>query len=636
MRESPAIVSAFVATEVTTANGMGAPPINWPSVRSYADIKDSISQCSVAPTSLYRRYRQLSLTTHGVPETDELRDVDAWLAKATVNVSAEATASHEEDHIIAALTADRVRSFPTSRGAHGGIFLMYTMPVSFAVTNATNGAVTQHAEYGDSSMLAFAARPDVASIRLITGMGFVWDMTFFHEVLEKVTPDDDDGDAHTSLYDLTNGVLVATSALPRNEQTDAARQTLYVSGAVPSVPSVNSAFFESLVSTSPINTLRVDFDDNAFDCVVSSVSFVTPYANARYGIVQSTPRSFYYSETDRLRNVMIILGIVACIICLVTCLAVAISMGRGIRHILANMALAARMKNDRVSYVSTFVADIDRLAKGFGKMNDMLLEARAYLPQHMLLTTSSDDSDEEGDGSGDVDDDADSEAGGGARTNHTVTSLRSDTHPMTNLGTATTATTTTRLETSNGNSTVVTGSTARRFSDRRARDGGKAPPNNRKGSKGNAAATQITRSAVPTALNAATLKRVTILAINGRGSHKICDIFSPAGVETMTTSLTETIRVLAHSHRGVIDSFHGDHFVISFNAARANAEGPAKAARCAFELAQMGVASGFKFSAMGISTGRACVGNHHVRVVGRGLADGEAAAGTVGVGGIDK
>ena len=70
--------------------------------------------------------------------------------------------------------------------------------------------------------------------------------------------------------------------------------------------------------------------------------------------------------------------------------------------------------------------------------------------------------------------------------------------------------------------------------------------------------------------------------------------------------MAEVVAGAAHAHRGVIDSFHGDHFVISFNAARANAEGPAKAARCALDIT--GGGAGLVF-ATGVATGRAYVGN---------------------------
>ena len=73
------------------------------------------------------------------------------------------------------------------------------------------------------------------------------------------------------------------------------------------------------------------------------------------------------------------------------------------------------------------------------------------------------------------------------------------------------------------------------------------------------------------------------------------------------TKIAESVLSVANAFRGVIDSFHGDHFVISFNVAKPNPEGPQKSARCALELIKRNP-KGAK-CAIGIATGRAIVGN---------------------------
>lgn len=90
-----------------------------------------------------------------------------------------------------------------------------------------------------------------------------------------------------------------------------------------------------------------------------------------------------------------------------------------------------------------------------------------------------------------------------------------------------------------------------------------------------------------TALNAVTIKRVTILCLNIRRFYKTVNFAIPSTVINPTTDMTETISAVANQHKGVIDAFHGDHFVISFNAARANADGPVKAARAAMDILQI-------------------------------------------------
>lgn len=100
-------------------------------------------------------------------------------------------------------------------------------------------------------------------------------------------------------------------------------------------------------------------------------------------------------------------------------------------------------------------------------------------------------------------------------------------------------------------------------------------------------------------------KRVTILYINTKGFHKKgADVLT---VGSHVNELTSTIHAICALQRGVIDSFHGDRFVLSFNAARYNAQGPQLAIRSALDII---VALGGKVQAfsMGAATGKALVG----------------------------
>ena len=303
------------------------------------------------------------------------------------------------------LDADGKRVDTEGEGEGAGVFLLYTSPIVYTFTNLTTGKVMENYET-EVKLASIIYLADIANIQINSAMAFGCSMEEIYPTLVLVTPTGDPS-AHTTIYDLDYRLVMASSGLPIDQGqyntyggNSTRTPTLYVAGETPS-KSVNDAFFESMVMYQPAGGIpRVDFEDNAADRVISSVVFQLPQSGNVYGIVQSTSRSFYFDSVVRLRTVMVILGVLCCALVVCACTAVALLIHQGIEQLLLNMEIAAQMKNDRTTFITTPLHDIDRLAKGFGKMNDKLLEARAYLPQHMLLSSSS--GEEEGDEEGDA------------------------------------------------------------------------------------------------------------------------------------------------------------------------------------------------------------------------------------------
>ena len=381
---NPRVSSAFVATQIPSASD-----IDWSTAQTYDAIRDTISQCSLSYASLYRRYKHLTRTTIGVPAPENFDK----LALQPINENRFSTDNHEFFHINFALNGTRMRSIPLARGGFG-LFVLYFTPVIFDVVSKSSGQRTRHYEGIGAGPLntaaAYEALPDTEKVQVMTGFGLGVQMANFYDLMQSITPSDPA--AHTSLYDLSNGVMLASSALPRDAQTNG--EVPYALGMAP-LATINRALAVTNAPSQPLNTILVEFVGT--DVILSAMHIAMPMSGSRYAVVQSTPHSFYFGELTHVRTVMIIIGVVCCAFVIALCLGVAAGIFRGIGQLLDNMALAAQMKNDRTTFIKTFISDIDRLAKGFGNMNNKLLEARAYLPQHLLVT--SDDSaleDEEG------------------------------------------------------------------------------------------------------------------------------------------------------------------------------------------------------------------------------------------------
>ena len=107
------------------------------------------------------------------------------------------------------------------------------------------------------------------------------------------------------------------------------------------------------------------------------------------------------------------------------------------------------------------------------------------------------------------------------------------------------------------------------------------------------------------------IRKVGVLIINARGTHELVARRGAVQLERAQVRLVELVERCAHDEKGVMDAFQGDHFVLTFNAARAvGAPGRngALVGLCIEEGARRdGLALG-QFS-MGLSVGRALVGN---------------------------
>lgn len=428
--------------------------------------------------------------------------------------------------------------------------------------------------------------------------GIAINFTSFGPILANVTPHIEG--AHTSVYNLDRMELVGTSE--PFKLFDSARR-LYKAGQSPSA-SINEAyntmvgdFLQTTTIPSISNggstirkvatTFRVKFD---VDGRVISSTPITTLSGINFVVIQSTPSEHYFTETKELLTQLLALGAGIGVAILLICVVVGVSIRMPLGKMRSAMELAATMRNDQVISTNSFLTDLDVLCAALDQMNIKLLQAREFMPQALLC----DDSNEEGD----------EDEGEVAIADGSLSKRKQIERPTTSddeeQGSEMMTRSYSKRAVSPGyvvaSSSMMDSSIHTQQSTATAATTGKVSSNPR----------YLTSSLAQ--------KRVTILAINTIGFHSKVNTSAPLTVQESAATITNIINAICNRERGVIDSFHGDHFVISFNAARANAQGPIKALRCAQDIIAdmpppfVSSASPVRFS-MGVATGRACVGH---------------------------
>jgi class 3 adenylate cyclase len=104
-------------------------------------------------------------------------------------------------------------------------------------------------------------------------------------------------------------------------------------------------------------------------------------------------------------------------------------------------------------------------------------------------------------------------------------------------------------------------------------------------------------------------RTVSVVCINAMGFHSATLRDGAARLASLAEQLTTTVVAAAAEERGVVDSFHGDHFLLTFNAASSCATHAVRAPRCALYIGQRAATSfafiqdGFGCSALTITAG---------------------------------
>ena len=331
--------------------------------------------------------------------------------------------------------------------------------------------------------------------------------------------------AHTTLYDLNEKLLMASThpSVPVAK----AYGVLFPQGQSPS-DSVNAAFQEAMSRcgatgcTDAVVTIGSSTVHTAYRINV-------PSAALHLMMVSSVPRDYFFADADRTFAITLGLSIGSCTLVVCGCILLLVMIYRPLNSLKENMLLAAELHNDRVEHTHTYLRDIAHVSSVFDQMNQQLLVARSFVPEAVLLGKTEDSQEDAGD---------DDEEG----------SVRTGISPASSHNLS-----------SQARSKLI----------------------NTKGGDDNTIHTSNSSNGGMAKLFNVAEKRVGILSLNLVGFHNLCaperHLTRAHKINELSTNLLSLAVACAHGERGVMDSFHGDHFTLTYNASRAVA-GPLAAA----------------------------------------------------------
>lgn len=216
---------------------------------------------------------------------------------------------------------------------------------------------------------------------------------------------------------------------------------------------------------------------------------------------------------------------------------------------------------------TSVLSELSALQASFIAMNDKLLQARPYLPQALLVTVD-DDRDEEG----------------------SEVSLNFN-------GTAVDA---------SSNVDMIDREMGNSLTRRASQDSSITESTMRASTLLSSTNSPV---AAPSSCSAA-YRRIAMLVINASGFHSTVSALAPHETQSVVSGLVSAVEGAVRNERGLVDSFHGDHFMVSFNTVRLVGVAVRNAALCALQVeSAVRQQTPFKRVSMGLAEGRTLVGN---------------------------
>jgi class 3 adenylate cyclase/HAMP domain-containing protein len=365
------------------------------------------------------------------------------------------------------------------------------------------------------------------------------------------------------------------------------------------------AEFQSLDATCSLANNCTKYAEEHHEHIVSLQHMTTDFG-FRLSLLQTTARSFYFAAGERSVIAGAVIGVVAAVVVLVSCVVIWCAVRGPVRRLRESMELAAVMRNDEVDDTSSVLTELDLLSQSFTQMNGKLLQARAFMPQSMLFGGEDGDDEDEVEAV-----DADEE--GAALSYLGASNRKSD--QMSDLGGSVAL-----LEMSVnpsvssdtlGNSTIdnTPGGAGNSIMPRTHRSSN--TPSMASSRKGSQYLRKGRGMVMGPTINSLVSKKVGVLTINARGTHNLATNGGVARLESEQVRLVELVERCARAEKGVVDAFQGDHFVLTFNAVRSVGSPGRNGALVGLSVEEGAQRDGLTLGefSMGLSVGRAYVGN---------------------------
>lgn len=445
--------------------------------------------------------------------------------------------------------------------------ITYTYNVQETIINSTTGLP----ETIQVEMVAFTKMAMFSSLQGAMGQGLrlynnwmlmsIVDLRSVEPLLLSLTDEaKGETDSYSALYDISaeNFKDYKVMAASHPLQIDVVNTTdmTYFSATESSSSALNKWFKDALAFSQNAGTEQGAFhtQDRRF---LSFAHIRHSESNLHLFAIVSTADYKYFTEVNKLQRTMVGIGVACAVLVVSLGFLIIYFVSVPIRGLKKSMGYAATLQNEKVVSARSFLSEIDSLCVAFSKMNIMLTEAKTYMPASMLIKFSADSS-------GSADEDEDVEL---VESRREVSVLKNSVH-------------------------TLTASQASRRASQSYVDG---------------AQEQTTTSGPPRVAEGLKNRRVGILCVNVRGFTSIRD-FAITNISTHSTSLLDVIAQATSSEGGVIDSFHGDNFMVCFNAVKSVGTPGGRAVQCASAIHHALADTPYRRLSMGVGCGQAVVG----------------------------
>lgn len=278
---------------------------------------------------------------------------------------------------------------------------------------------------------------------------------------------------------------------------------------------------------------------------------ISPFSGVNMAMVDISERSYYYATADQSRTIAIIVVVVVSTLAAAVCILTFLGVSWPITSLIEAFTLAAEMRNEDVHATSSVLSELQVLSQAFGRMNAKLLAARAYMPQSMLNNDSDDDDDDD-----------------------------------------------------EGDPSTSQSQSVSRMSRSKASEGFSIAQSKVSGATSH-------RSGLSTQRMAGGLvdKKCSVLVLNIVGLHRIVEERRAGSLERDIEKWLDAVQSVVKSEKGVIDAFHGDHLVLTFNSSNTVASHARRAALCGLGIVKAVEKTAFPLVSMGLASGRALTGS---------------------------
>jgi class 3 adenylate cyclase len=362
-----------------------------------------------------------------------------------------------------------------------------------------------------------------------------------------------------------------------------------------------AAMTDALVHTDDAHVGQLTYNGESYFVAAARVKFSLP--GMRLQLVLIMPENDVLGDVVKSRNIAIAGSVITLTVVCGVSFAFISWVLRPLTHVAKRMVRAAALEDDEEPEAFSSMQEIRHLQAAYVKMNLELLRIRSFVPEVVREAAWGEQRRRRRGGFGDSTEADDSDTPGSMYAGTPTATMRTSTRSRRTED----STSTTPVRDGGVDEFVNAARSPRSASwDQFKRDaaGSKLQIAHAKAAS---ASTRPARTPLDLAISGQT---VTVCVFNCDGFHSVAEHRARSNVVADLGALVDLVGRIVRDNGGVVATYHGDHFVTTFNAARKNVNHARCAIAAALDIIEIAPTVGAKLGIRaGVATGRCLVGN---------------------------